>query len=403
MIGNDIEIAQVNVKELIPSEYNPRSASEKECQDLKASILAFGLVDPIIVNSAVNRKNIVIGGHFRLRMAIELGFDTVPVVYLNIPELVKEQELNLRLNKNSGQWDFDLLANFDEELLKGVGFESKELDFIFQLDEPEANEAPDLRPATDIVVGDLYQLGQHRLQCGDATKREDVERLMGGEKADMVFTDPPYGVDYDGTHLSSGTYFGKGQREKEKLASDDCDIYAEIMPVIFDILKDDKVSVYLCFAGARGLEVYNAVALANFTVRALIIWNKNHAQFGSMGSQYKQKHEPILYLYKKGKSTQWFGANNEVTVWDIDRESKNTYHLTQKPPALSERAIMNSSARNDVVVDIFGGSGSTLIACEKLNRKCRMMEIDPIYCQVIIDRWEKFTGYKAVKIEVPVA
>ena len=220
---------------------------------------------------------------------------------------------------------------------------------------------------------------------------------MDGKKADMVFTDPPYGVDYDGTHLSSGTYFGKGQREGEKLASDDVDIYADVLPVLFDALKDDKVSAYVCFAGARGLEVYNAVSASGFVVRALIIWNKNHAQFGSMGSQYKQKHEPILYLYKKGKSTQWFGANNEVTVWDIDRESKNKYHLTQKPVAIPERAITNSSARDNIVLDLFLGSGSTLIACEKNNRKCYACEIDPHYVDVAIQRYQNYTGKQVIR------
>ncbi len=196
-----IEIIQVKASELVPAEYNPRCASEKECQDLKASILAFGLVDPIIVNSATARKNIVIGGHFRLRMAIELGFDTVPVVYLNIPELAKEQELNLRLNKNSGQWDFDLLANFDEDLLKLSGFKSDELQKIFDIDvqddgfDAEAEYGKISEAQTK--PGDIYQMGNHRLMCGDSTKQEDVARLMGSELADMMFTDPPYNVNYN--------------------------------------------------------------------------------------------------------------------------------------------------------------------------------------------------------------
>jgi len=223
--------------------------------------------------------------------------------------------------------------------------------------------------------------------------------LMDGEKADMVFTDPPYGVEYDGTHSSSGTYFGEGKRKSEKLAGDDGNIFGKAMPFIVSTLKEYRCCVYLCFGGALGYPVYKAVYENDLIPRALIIWNKNHAQFGSMGSQYKQKHEPILYLYRKGKSTQWYGANNEVTVWDIDRQIKNEYHLTQKPVALSERAISNSSAVGNVIVDLYGGSGSTIIACEKLDRHCYMMEIDEYYCDVIIKRWEDYTGKEAVKVD----
>lgn len=386
-----------NVSELNPAPYNPRKWPEKETKDLETSLERFNLADPIIIN----KNNTIIGGHFRVNIYKKHG--KTCEVDCRVPSRLltehEERELNLRLNRNLGQWDMDALANFDEDMLKDVGFDSKELDKIFQLeDKPEADDVPEVR-TTDIKRGDLFQLGKHRVLCGDSTQQADVERLMDGKKADMVFTDPPYGVSYDGTHLSSGTYFGKGQREGEKLASDDTDIYADVLPILFDSLKDDKVSAYVCFAGARGLEVYTAVSMSGFAVRALIIWNKNHAQFGSMGSQYKQKHEPILYLYKKGKSTQWFGANNEVTVWDIDRESKNKYHLTQKPVALAERAITNSSARDNIILDLFLGSGSTLIACEQTNRICFGMEIDPIYVQVIIDRFEKFTGNKAVKYE----
>lgn len=185
IIGMDI--VQVNINELRPAEYNPRHWNEKAINDLTQSIKEFGLVDPIIVNSAPNRKNIIIGGHFRLKIAKDLGYKEVPVFYINIPDEKKEKELNLRLNKNLGEWDYDLLASFDEEVLKISGFESEELDKIFQLESnPEDDEVPELRKETDIKLGDIFKLGNHRLMCGDATKKEDVERLMDGKTAKLI-------------------------------------------------------------------------------------------------------------------------------------------------------------------------------------------------------------------------
>jgi DNA modification methylase len=398
-------IEKIGIENINPAVYNPRKdlrPGDVEYEKLKKSIAEFDIVEPLVWNK---RSGNLVGGHQRLKILKELGYKEVEVSVVDLTDS-KEKALNLALNKISGEWDFPLLKDILEEINTGefdieiTGFDDKEIeDLMTKYYEPtdgltDDDAIPEQVP-TICKKGDLWQLGEHRLLCGDATVITDVERLMGGEKADMVFTDPPYGVDYDGTHLSSGTYFGKGQRESEKLENDTHDIYGEAMPILYSFLKDDKVSAYICFAGAFGKTVFDAVSESGFTVRALLIWNKNHAQFGSMGSQYKQKHEPILYLFKKGKTTQWFGANNEVTVWDIDRQSKNEFHLTQKPVALSERAINNSSGINDLVLDLFGGSGSTLIACEKLSRKCRMMEIDEHYCDVIIKRWEDFTGNKA--------
>ncbi len=403
-----MKIETLPITSINPAAYNPRKdlqPGDSDYEKLKKSIVAFDMVEPLVWNK---RTQNLVGGHQRLKILKDLGRTEVEVSVVDLP-LAREKALNLALNKIQGEWDFPRLKDILESLDDGsfdieiTGFDMKEIeDLMTQFHVPEEgltddDEIPE-KVETICKTGDLWQLGNHRLLCGDTTKKEDVERLMGGEKADMVFTDPPYGVGYDGTHLSSGTYFGKGKRSAEQLANDDKDIFGEAMPMIVSTLKDDKCCVYLCFGGALGYPVYKAVHDNDLIPRALIIWNKNHAQFGSMGSQYKQKHEPILYLYRKGKSTQWYGANNEVTVWDIDRQVKNEYHLTQKPVALSERAIYNSSAMDDIVSDLFGGSGSTLIACEKLGRKCRMMEIDEYYCDVIIQRWQNFTGKQAVKL-----
>ena len=208
---------------------------------------------------------------------------------------------------------------------------------------------------------------------------------MVGKKADMVFTDPPYGVDYDG-----------GMKKQKKLKNDhNADIYHLFMPISVNVLKNDG-AFYVWYADATATAT--ATATAGLVISAQIIWAKNHAQFMS-NAKYKGKHEPCFYAHKKGKSAKWYGDNNEVTLWEYDRASKNEYHPTQKPVALSERANRNSSPKEGIVLDPFLGSGSTLIACEKTNRKCYGMEIDPHYCDVIVKRWEEYTGKKAERTE----
>ena len=371
------------IDKLIFAEYNPRQLTKDQYKDLKDSITRFGLVDPMIVNTHKQRKNILVGGHQRVRVAKDLGFEEVPCVEVKLT-LDKEKELNIRLNKNTGEWDYDALANyFDVGELTDWGFTDDELQFWAE--EPtegliDDDEVPEVEEAIT-KTGDLWMLGDHKVLCGDATKKEDVERLMDGQKADMVFTDPPYGVDYDG-----------GMKKQKKLKNDhNADIYHLFMPISVNVLKNDG-AFYVWYADAT------ATATAGLVISAQIIWAKNHAQFMS-NAKYKGKHEPCFYAHKKGKSAKWYGDNNEVTLWEYDRASKNEYHPTQKPVALSERANRNSSPKEGIVLDPFLGSGSTLIACEKTNRKCYGMEIDPHYCDVIVKRWEEYTGKKAERTE----
>ena len=409
MQTQELNIVYVDAQDLKPAEYNPRQATEKECTDLKKSISAFGLVDPIIVNSAAHRHNIVIGGHFRLRMAQELGYKQVPVVYVDIPDLAREQELNLRLNKNSGQWDYDLLANFEEEILKGVGFDSRELDSIFQLDAVGGNDVPDLRPATDIVPGDLYSLGEHRLLCGDALVWAHVERLMAGAKASMVFTDPPYNVDYQGGMNTHSQNKRKGILN-DKMSSEA--FYKFLYDACVNMIMATSGAFYICMSSSELHNLYRAFTDAGGHWQTYIIWAKD--TFTLSRSDYQHQFEPIMHglsedvalvaekeaepiLYGWSKH-DWYGGRKQGDVWLIDRPKKSIEHPIMKPVELCGKAIVNSSRREGVVLDVFGGSGSTLIACEALNRRCFMMELDPIYCQVIIDRWERFTGEKAVKI-----
>ena len=233
------------------------------------------------------------------------------------------------------------------------------------------------------VVKSEHIQGGHRILCGDSTKKEDVERLMDGKKADMVFTDPPYGVSYDGGHATS--------KRRDKLIGDEStSLYEPTCRVAFEY-SESNAPLYLWHAGVKGI----SAAAAGYEILAEIIWNKNLAQFGAISAQYKQKHEPCFYCFKKGSSARWNGPTNEVTVWDIDRASKNEFHPTQKPVELATRAMSNHDVAN--VLDLFLGSGSTLIAAEKTGRICYGMEIDPKYVDVIVKRWEDYTGKTAIK------
>ena len=231
-------------------------------------------------------------------------------------------------------------------------------------------------------VGNLQLKSDHRLLCGDSTDAESVAYLMDGAKADMVFTAPPYGVGYTG-----------GAKKREALAGDEVgtSIYSDSLPHLKSAAAD-HAPLYLWYADAHVAAA--AAAAAGYVTSAQIIWVKNNAQFVS-AAKYHGKHEPCFYAHRKGKTASWYGGNNEVTVWEVDRAHKNEYHPTQKPVALAERAASNSTKAGDLILDLFLGSGATLIAAEQLGRKCYGLEIDPIYCDVIVKRWEAFTGKKA--------
>jgi len=380
------------IDKLVFAEYNPRQLTKDQYQNLKDSITRFGLVDPMIVNTHKERKNILVGGHQRVKVAKDLGFEEVPCVEVKLtPD--KEKELNIRLNKNTGEWDYDTLANyFDVGELTDWGFTEDDLQFF----EPEEitgliddDEVPEVEESKT-KTGDIWLLGEHRVLCGDATKKEDVERLMDGQKADMVFTDPPYGVDYDGGIQFTKNGVKKGQRSK--LKNDNHSIYSSIIPILAEYCNG---SIYVWFAGSKAKDIYNSIDGVG-EISALIIWVKNGG-YGALNAQYKQKHEPCLYWKPKNTTMNWCGSTTENTIWEIDKDGKNKLHPTQKPVALGVKAISNHKA--DKVLDLFLGSGSTLIACEKTNRKCYGMEIDAHYCDVIVKRWEDYTGKKAERTE----
>lgn len=372
-----MKIVKRKITELIAAEYNPRKINKVQEQDLKDSLTRFGLVDPIIININKERKNIVIGGHQRLRVWADLGNTEIDCNELDLT-LDKERELNIRLNKNGGSFDDELVKEyFDYEELTEWGFTPDELfdkeettaDGLIEDDEiPEAKESK-------VKKGDIWKLGEHRIMCGDSTSSDDVAKLMNGEKADMVFTDPPYNVGFNGR---SGKFdVIKNDNLKEKDFNKFINEFANTLHIL-----DINIKYIWC-----NWKFYD-VLKCKFNFNACIVWAKN--VFG-LGRGYRHQHEFCLF---EGKLDD--GINNESDLWNIAKDSKYV-HPTQKPIALAERAFGNhKSAIN--VLDLFLGSGSTLIAAEKLNRKCYGMELDEKYCDVIIERWEQFTGLKAEKI-----
>lgn len=388
----------ISLKELSPAKYNPRKWSDDAIAGLTKSIDKFNLADPLVIN----KNNTIIGGHFRYKILKDKGLLEADV---RIPSRLlsedEEKELNLRLNKNLGDWDYSSLSAFSEEMLEDVGFDSAELDKIFQQEsKPSDDDVPENAP-TIAKTGDIFQLGIHRIMCGDSTNRDDVEKLMAGNKADMVFTDPPYGVSYadKNKYLNS---IARGNRIQTPIENDHKTIEETRDTLIypsFCCIKEflaDKASYYITAPqGGDLLMMMMMMMKAGLTLRHMLIWVKNNHVLGR--TDYNYKHEPILFGWVNGHN---FYGNGEFqfSTWEINKPNSSKLHPTMKPIALIVNALQNSTKREDIVMDLFLGSGSTLIACEKTNRRCYGMEIDPHYIDIIIKRWEDFTGQKAKKI-----
>lgn len=365
------------ISDLSPAEYNPRQLTEKQAKDLDASLERFNLCDPIIINA----DNKIIGGHQRINILKRRGAVDVDV---RVPSRQltehEEKELNLRLNKNLGEWDFDLLAGFDQEMLLDVGFDSAELDKMFQL-EPDAkdDEVPEAPETPISKTGDIWLLGRHRVMCGDSTKIDDVEKLMDGKKADMVFTDPPYGISLD---TDTEKKLGKTAKAKvyDRIIGDGIDYDARHIFDFFGYV--DEILIW----GAD----YFIDTLPNFGKDGnLIVWDKRVT-----GHEDKKNYASEFELcWSKNKRAKRIYKHDWVRFFGMQKEDqKKRLHPNQKPTALLVDIMPKDK---NLVVDLFLGSGSTLIACEKTNRICYGMEIDPKYCDVIVKRWEDFTGQKA--------
>ena len=395
--NGNITTVQYDVKNLIFAEYNPRELTKDQHQDLKDSITRFGFVDPLIVNTHKERKNILVGGHQRLRIAKELGYKDVPCVEVDLtPD--KEKELNVRLNKNTGQWDWDALANhFDVGELLEWGFSEDELQFTEPEEVQGLTDDDDVPEVEEAITkqGDLWILGEHRLLCGDATKKEDVERLMDGQKADMVFTDPPY--DYES--LGKGGAFAK---QNDKVKSDIMHISKfdpfPFLNLLGTYFKNHTVNAYI-FCNRSLIPKYLNFAEDKKLTFDLLTWHKK-TFIPNAGQHHYPDTEYIIFYKKSGIFNSGLNSEHYNKYYITDKDKELTVkHPTLKPIKIISLKIKLSSILNGIVVDTFLGSGSTLIACEKTNRKCYGMEIDPHYCDVIVKRWEDYTGNKAERFE----
>ena len=390
-MAKQMKIQTMKVSELKFAPYNPRKIADKELAKLKRSISEFGYVEPIVWNK---RTGFVVGGNQRLKILRELGIEEVDVVVVDLDD-AKEKALNVALNKISGEWDFiklkDVLTDidtgdFDIEL---TGFDLDEIENLITFDKEPEEDNFDADAAIDEIEepktkrGDIYLLGKHRLMCGDSTDKATVDKLMDGKKADMVFTDPPYGVNVKGGKGKGNTIAG--------------DLTQTAIPFSFEICvkqaTKDKARFYFC-GGEGNIGLYFKLFERYLAqIPKLLIWVKNGFVLKQNG--YHNQYELIFYGFKAGGGGKeyWYSGRTEdeaSDVWRVSRDATTSYlHPTQKPIELPARAIRNSSKAGDTIFDPFGGSGSTLIACEQLNRTCYMMEIDPKYCQVIVDRMRK--------------
>jgi len=433
-------VQNIKISELNPAPYNPRKWTDSATEQLTESIKRFGLVDPILVNGAPKRKNVVIGGHFRLKVAKDLGYKEVPVVFVNIPELEREKELNLRLNKNLGDWDYSLLAEFDETILADIGFSSEELDDVFDLDldEPEVFDLKkelEKLDITTIVVqkGDIYQVGDSKVMCGDSTVEADVLRLMKGERADMCLTDPPYILDYLHAKRHGKPTEGFGAKRNRRYLETDVlpDNFTELwMANIAKVAKPDFSII--CYENWKNLRVIWGEMEKYWKVKNLIVWHlpNRHQGFAAKykffskhdiavvgaGGTVEYNHEPEVdglqeeyetALYAISGKPQWEGyaGGKKIQPTDhIEFIASDEMHSGQgiifgtKPLQILIPYIKVLTVRDGLIVEPFGGSGSTLMAATKLKRRCYLMEKSPVYTEVILKRWEQLTGQKRVKL-----
>ena len=375
----ELKIEYLPIKALKPYEKNTRKHQKKDIDNIARSIEKFGMNDPI----GIWKDNIIVEGHGRMLACKQLGMTEVPCVRLD--HLTDEQRREYAIAHNAtaelSEWDFDILP---DEL---ADLDLSDFDFDFGVEDEEEeteiveDEAPEVDEDAEPIakLGDIWQLGRHRLMCGDSTDKETVELLMDGKKADMVFTDPPYGVDYDGINNDSRSGL------------------EDLLTSAFENYKEnciDGASVY-CFHSDKCADIFHKVFRSFCHFSSMIIWEKQSLVLSQ--GDYQSIHEPCLYGWFDNGTHRFFGDRKQTSVWQFDRKSIEG-HTTPKPIGFICKALENSSKKNEKVLDLFGGSGSTLIACEQLDRTCYMMELDPKYCDVIIKRWENLTGEKAVLI-----
>lgn len=393
-----MDIKELPLKELKPAAYNPRKKlkkGDKEYEKIKQSLLKFGYVDPIIVNEDLT----VIGGRQRLTVLKDLDYETAKCVIVDLPK-EDEKALNIALNKITGQWDEALLADLLLDLQESdfnldlTGFEPPEIDDILsnihdkELSEDEFDVEEELKKPTVTRRGDIWQLGKHRVICGDSTKSESYDQLLGDKKANLVVTDLPYNVDVEET---------AGKILNDNMS--DGDFYQFLLSMFTQVENhmETDASVYVFHADTEGLNFRKAFKDAGFYLSGCCIWKKNSLVLGR--SPYQWQHEPCLYGWKKKGKHQWFSDRKQTTIWEYDRPKSSKDHPTMKPIQLMAYPIQNSSMRGTVVLDPFLGSGSTLIAADQTGRVCYGIELDEKFVDVIVKRYIEVTGDTEVTVQ----
>jgi len=384
--------------EITPYKNNNKKHPKKQIEQVANSIKEFGMNQQIVVD----KQGVIIVGHGRYEALKFLGMEVKPE-YLKVVDLTEQQAKSYRLadNKlNESEWDMDLvieeLKGLTPELLDLTGFDK---DLII-----EADEADDVVPETPeepkSKLGDLYELGQHRVLCGDSTSIDDVEKLMDGKKADMVFTDPPYNVavnDESEESLKARNRRSDGLKIANDKMSDDSfkQFLNDVFVNSFTVMKNGAVA-YVCYADSEAVNFISSFKESGFHFGQNVIWNKQ--QFVMTRKDYHYKHEPIMYGWKEGQAHPWYTDRKQSSVWNFDRPFRSELHPTTKPLELVIYAVTNSSKADDIVMDLFLGSGSTLIAAEKTGRICYGMELDPKYVDVIVQRYVDYTGNEKIKL-----
>ena len=401
-----MKVETINIDKLIPYHNNPRK--DQAIDKVASSINEYGFQQPIVVD----KNMVLIVGHTRLLGAKKLGLKEVPVHIADLSE-AKAKAYRIadnRLNEDSN-WDLDLLdlevkslleQNYNIDLL---GFDSSEIDKFLKNDEEylaDEDEVPEPPKEPITKLGDIWQLDNHKVMCGDATDLIATTKLLGGNLADLIITDPPYNVHYGGGRAKGSTPIGArvkahGEILNDNMSPEEFDKFISASFKNYNAMTKELASIYVFHPDSKteAKITFEKFFSENFQKSATLIWNKGHAGLGY--ADYRPSHEPILYGWKVGKGKHyWCGDKTKKTILDYSKGNTQAYvHPTQKPVSLLEELIINSSKGQDIVLDFFGGSGSTLIANEKTNRICYMMELDPKYCDVIIKRWENFTGKKA--------
>jgi len=382
----------LSVNELRPAAYNPRKklkAGDKEYEKIKNSILEFGYVEPIIVNYDMT----VIGGHQRLTVLKDLGYTEVQCVEVHIEDENKVKALNIALNKITGAWNEQLLADLIVDLQTAnfntdfTGFEAPEIEQLFskvhnkEIKEDDFDVEAELQKPTMSQAGDVWLLGRHRLVCGDSTLPETYTVLMEGKRANLVLTDPPYNVDVEET---------AGKIKNDNMSDEDFYKFLFAMFVNVEQNMERDASIYVFHADSKGLTFRQAFHDAGFYLSGCCIWKKNALVLGR--SPYQWQHEPCLFGWKVGGKHQWYSDRKQTTIWEYDRPKSSKEHPTMKPVALMAYPIQNSCMSNCIVLDPFLGSGSTLIACEETGRICYGIELDEKFADVIVRRYIEYVG-----------